>query len=659
MDVQVAAAFGVACAAWLLAIGFTSARGALVAHLPLGVAVIVAFPPVSVFALPVMVYFALTKLPADVRARNGGFFKQGDEGGIFPLAILAAVVSITVVVGAFYLGATRIKGLEGEPVQTFVAMGLILGGFVGGFFMSRLARRVAFLEALWVTAIASLVPGLMSGGAASLFTYGTAAAYYAVVLLTALLILGLSLILGGSLGFLFCGDGEVDTGWGYEGFIGRRFLMGKGGDVVGTITVISVLAVAVGTMAMVVVMSVMNGFSSDLRNKIFGTNAQLLVLKYGSDFVEYDDVVAKSSKVNGVAGATPFVLNEVMISAETNATGALLKGIDVDTINSVMDLGGNVQQGKLEHLKNPELIEPTKTTGDGEDVKPDDVITDAIAKAAGGVGSVPEHGAGGALPGVILGVELAKQLRVFVGDVVDIVSPVGELGPTGPIPRARAFRVAATFYSGMFEYDSKFIYIDLKEAQTFFSLNGAVTGIEYKLVEIDDVQSVARNILKEIGGYPYRTKDWMEMNRNLFSALKLEKIAMFIILNFIVIVASFLIAAVVIVFVIEKSKEISILKTMGATDTSIMKIFVTYGLTVGGLGTLLGIALGVGICWVIGTFGVGMDPTVYYIANLPVKVESFEVFLVGVAALGLSYLATIYPALLAARLKPVEGLRYE
>ncbi|HEY1098275.1 MAG TPA: FtsX-like permease family protein, partial [Myxococcota bacterium] len=289
----------------------------------------------------------------------------------------------------------------------------------------------------------------------------------------------------------------------------------------------------------------------------------------------------------------------------------------------------------------------------------DDAAFDAIARAAGGVGDVPAFGNTSAMPGVVIGVEMAKNLKVFVGDVINVISPLGELGPTGPIPKARAFRVAATFYSGMFEYDSKFIYIALKESQDFLSLKGAATGVEYKLADVDAVQGVSREMLKAIGGYPYRTKDWMEMNRNLFSALKLEKIAMFIILNFIVIVASFLIAAVVIVFVIEKSKEISILKTMGASDTSIMKIFVTYGITVGGVGTAVGIVFGVGVCKLIETFGIGMDPDVYYISNLPVKVEPFEVFLVGIAALGLSYLATIYPALLAARLKPVEGLRYE
>jgi len=659
-SVQFVAALGVCGAAWLLALGFLAARATVIAALPLGVAVVAALPPISLIAAPLLVVAALTRLPPDVKAREGGLFKRGPEGGLHPAAVLAGSVILFVAVCISWLVATRLMGLSGEPVQAVVVVGLIIGGIIAGFVMALLSRRVAFLEGLWVTALFSIAPVLLSDQASQLFTYGTAAAYFAVIILAALMILALSLVLGGSFGFLFCGDGELQVGWGYEGFIGRRFLMGKGGDVVGIITVISVLAVAVGTMAMVVVMSVMNGFSADLREKIFGANAHLLVLKYGTDFTEYADVVDKSLKVAGVLGATPFVLNEVMVSSDTNLTGALLKGIDADTINSVTDLRKNIDRGSLDHLKHPELIpvmkkaeltDPTK--------KPDEAIDDAIAKAAGGVGSVPAPGSDKALPGVVIGVEMATNLKVFVGDVMNVVSPVGELGPTGPIPKARAFRVAAVFYSGMYEYDSKFIYIDISEAQDFFTLKGAATGVEYKLADVDNVQAVSHDLMKVLGGYPYRTKDWMEMNRNLFSALKLEKIAMFIILNFIVIVASFLIAAVVIVFVIEKSKEISILKTMGATDTSIMKVFVTYGITVGGLGTLLGIALGWGICVLIKTFGIGLDPNVYYIANLPVEVNPFELFLVGVAALGLSYLATIYPALLAARMKPVEGLRYE
>nr|MBA3765266.1 ABC transporter permease [Actinomycetota bacterium] len=515
-----------------------------------------------------------------------------------------------------------------------------------------------------------------------LFTYGTAPAYFAVLLLAGDMLLLLAFVLGGSVGYLLWGDGEPVASWSYESWIGRRFLMGKRGDsVVGIITVISVLAVAVGTCAMVVVMSVMNGFSTDLRAKIFGANAHLIVLKYGTDFTEYGKIIEDTKKVHGIIGASPFVLNELMVSSDINHTGAVLKGIDVDTIDAVSVLRKNVEKGDLDWVKNPEKIPGvSKPAGDappGQDGAPPagdvpvdgapaqdgkkserESLDDAIAMAAKGVDKTkPEQGA--VLPGVAIGSEMSKNLKVFVGDVVNVVTPIGELGPTGPVPRARAFKVAAIFHSGMYEYDSKFIYISLQQAQDFFSLNGGVTGIEYKVLDIEKTQGISREILRAVGGYPYRTKDWMEMNRNLFSALKLEKIAMFIILTFIIIVASFLIAATLIVFVIEKSKEIAILKTMGATDTSIMKVFITYGVIVGSVGTAVGLAAGLAVCLALKTFGFGLDPDVYYISDLPVYVDSVEVAVVAMAAVFLSYLATIYPALLAARLRPVEGLRYE
>ena len=248
---------------------------------------------------------------------------------------------------------------------------------------------------------------------------------------------------------------------------------------------------------------------------------------------------------------------------------------------------------------------------------------------------------------------------MFIGDRITVVSPVAELGPTGPVPRARSFRVAAVFYSGMYEYDAKFVYIDLKEAMTFFSTSGGVTGIEVRVDDVEATTRLGREIVRELGGFPFRTRDWKDMNRNLFAALKLEKIAMFIILAFIILVASFNILSTLIMVVLEKGKEIAILKSMGSTDASIMKIFVTYGLTIGVLGTSIGVALGYLSCRAIETFGIGLDPEVYYIANLPVRMNPVEFVLVAGAALIISLLAAVYPALQAARLRPVEGLRYE
>jgi lipoprotein-releasing system permease protein len=679
--VHVLAALGVAAAFVLLALSATTVRAATLRGWPIGLAVAMAFPPFCVVTAPIAVGAALMSPPAELRARGGGFFRPGALGGISILAVVAGFVLVFLFTAGAW-GYAKSTGVSGEPMQIPVVRALLVGGVLAGFAMSFLARRVAFLEALWVTGLGTVVPVLASGKVIEMFTYGTAPAYYAVLLITGALILLLALILGGSFGYLLAGDGEVQMSWSYESFIGRRFLMGKRGDsVVGIITVISVLAVAVGTCAMVVVMSVMNGFSTDLRQKIFGANAHLLVMKYGQDFTEYNEVVDKTKGIPGVVGATPFVLNEVMVSSESNLTGALLKGIDVATVDSVTVLKSNLTKGSLDFLDHPERIpkpEPLKTL-DGAPPVNDDATEGKngspgeappapgpstatgqmdAAMAAATKGILPDT-ASSTIPGIIIGVEMSKNLKVFLGDVINVVSPVGELGPSGPVPKARAFRVAGLFYSGMYEYDSKFIYIQLHEAQDFFTLKGGVTGVEYKVDDIENTQGIAHEMMKVLGGYPYRTKDWMEMNRNLFSALKLEKIAMFIILTFIIIVASFLIAATLIVFVIEKSKEISILKTMGASDTAIMKVFITYGVIVGTLGTAVGVLAGLMVCFLIETFGIGLDPDVYYITHLPVHVEPFEVVLVGAAAVVLSYLATIYPALLAARLRPVEGLRYE
>ena len=307
-------------------------------------------------------------------------------------------------------------------------------------------------------------------------------------------------------------------------------------------------------------------------------------------------------------------------------------------------------EGSLDFLEKPEAIpvskgltapgdrtvQPENDAGPDADSSQDADEAAALAAALAGTDADPAKGPA-ALPGIVIGKEMARNLKIFMGDVVNVVSPVGELGPTGPVPKARAFRVAGMFFSGMYEYDSKFVYIDLDEAKDFFSTKGGVTGVEYKVTDIDNTQGIGRQMLVALGGYPYRTKDWMEMNRNLFSALKLEKnFAMFIILALTMYMASFLILVTLVMVVMEKGKEIAILKSMGATDTSVMKVFVTYGVIIGVLGGGVGLTLGILICLGIQQFGIGLDPEVYYITNLPCRIDTLEVSLVATAALVVS-----------------------
>lgn len=536
--------------------------------------------------------------------------------------------------------------MTGEPLQWPLAQVLLISGFIAGFWMAARTKRVAFKESLGVVAILAIAHLIFRQQLSELSTYGTAAAYFAAVMLAGYLTLILALSLGGSLGYILLGNGRLELSSRYERFIGRRFLMAKRGSrAVSLITWISILAVTVACAGMVIVMSVMNGFSTDLRTKILGANAHLMVMRYGKDFTEYPKVMQETLQVRGVVGASPFILNEVMVSSEINLSGAVIKGIDVDTIDSVSTLTINVVEGSLDDLKNPEHIKRPRRVKN---------IQDALEKA-----SADESTQAVILPGIVIGQEMAHALRTQVGDIVNVVSPVGELGPSGPVPKAKAFRVAAIFFCGMYEYDAKFAYIELNDAQQFFAMKGSVTGIEYKLSDIDSTQRVARSIDKMLGGYPYYTKDWMQMNRNLFSALKLEKIAMFIILMALLLMASLLILVALIMVVIEKGKEIAILKSMGATDTSIMKIFVTYGLSIGGLGALIGLGTGCLLCVAIQSLGIGLDPEVYYITHIPVRIDPVEIGLVTLGALVISFLATIPPALFAARLKPVDGLRYE
>jgi lipoprotein-releasing system permease protein len=266
-------------------------------------------------------------------------------------------------------------------------------------------------------------------------------------------------------------------------------------------------------------------------------------------------------------------------------------------------------------------------------------------------------------PGIVIGRELAKTLHVYVGDEVRLVAPLGDLGPMGVMPRTKRFRVATIFYSGMYEYDSSQAYLLLDVARSFLDLEGRATGVDVKVDDAENVEQVrevlAPALAAAIPGTPLRVRDWKELNKNLFSALKLEKIATFVILSLAIAVASFCIICTLLLMVTEKSKEIAILKAVGASDGSILRIFMAEGFFIGGIGTLFGVLTGWVLCNALLEFGVRLDPDVYYVDRLPIEVNPLDYILVALSALFITLLATIYPAVAASRLRPVDGIRYE
>jgi lipoprotein-releasing system permease protein len=430
-------------------------------------------------------------------------------------------------------------------------------------------------------------------------------------------------------------------------------------------TALSVGGVGVGVMALIIVLSVMSGFEVDLQEKILGTNAHIMVSKYSDSFTEYPEVMEKIRRVKGVIGMTPFVYGEVMLTSDRDISGTVIKGIDPATVGDVTDLKKNIETGgSLENLSHPEKISSRRFMGEGIGAGPPspgraDAGLQGASADDGVIERAPDREGDRVLPGIIIGRGMSDKLRLYVGDRVNMVSPLGgELGPQGPIPKSRPFRVAGIFYSGMYEYDLKFAYIELHEAEKFFNVQG-ITGIDIKVADIDDARRIAAAILEELDGYPYRAKDWGEMNRNLFSALRLEKLVMGIILTIIIIVAAGLIIATVIMLVLEKRKEIAVLKALGVPDGGIVKIFLAEGLQIGLAGGLLGLFSGIAWCLFIEKVGIKLDAQVYYIPALPVRIEPLQTAISVVIAILATYLASVYPALKAAQVQPVEGLKSE
>lgn len=450
----------------------------------------------------------------------------------------------------------------------------------------------------------------------------------------------------------------------FTSFVAARHVRSQKSGFLTVISILSICGVAISSCALSSVVSVMGGFSQDLKRKILGNNAHIVVdMTAGTTFADYDAIVERVRAVPGVVGAAPVVHGEVMASSASNLAGVIVSGIRPDDIRSVVDLESNLEVGKLDYLVHPEKLTrlpPNEVIGIGPGGEqyfkgaelpglPDDLDPDVRAVIV----QKPDR------PGIILGRELAKTLHVYVGDEITLVSPLGDLGPMGIMPRTKRFRVAGIFYSGMYEYDATYVYTMLETAQEYFQAEDKVSAIEIKVEDAERVERVTPLVAAAVQRDDLRVRDWREINKNLFSALKLERFATFIILSIAIMVASFCIVCTLLLMVTEKGKEIAILKAIGASDGTILRTFMIEGVIIGGIGTVFGVVTGLAVCLGLSWFGLRLDPEVYYIDRLPVSVNGWDFLTVAVAALTICTLSTVYPAYAASRLRPVDGLRYE
>lgn len=489
--------------------------------------------------------------------------------------------------------------------------------------------------------------------------------------------------------------------------IGSRYLRSKKRKTISVITIIAVAGVALGVAALLAVMSITSGFEREFRDKVLGVNAHVLVMKYGVDFDEYRDVLQRTDEMPEVAGAGPFLINEMMLARGDRLAGVLVKGIDPERVLSVLDLPGQLVEGNLDGMRvasaepatGPdagtegedwlqELVEREgfedeveeevapepeyEALPDVEVASPEDVqdllegfdpseldLPDTFVEEEDGTAPLDVD----SLPGLVVGKTLARDLHLSVGDHVRLVSPLSGLdvslfAPEARTPKSADFRVIAIFEAGFQEYDSRLVYADLYEAQRMYGQGDVVTGVEMRLHDLEAAPEMARRLERELGG-PFHTLDWAELNRNLFTALKIQKVTLGLVIATIIFVAAFNVVATLIMVVLEKKREIAILKAMGATDSTILGVFVVQGVVIGVIGTAIGLLLGGALVTYLSVFEFPLDPKVYLIDHLPVVVDGSEFVITALVALAICTLSTIAPSTWAARMLPVDGLRYE
>ncbi len=407
----------------------------------------------------------------------------------------------------------------------------------------------------------------------------------------------------------------------YEIFISLRYLKTK--KRYGTIslnTFISIAGVVIGVATSIITLAVMTGFQDYFRDRILSALPHIVVMEFSGNGVKNDKTLEeKIDKLPHVTATTPFIYGQSMVATKERMQGVAVRGIDPATESNVTDLAKNMTVGTLKDLDQ---------TGQKQ-------------------------------PGIIIGEDLARKLGVSVGDAVTMVNPLGEETPLGMVPKMKKFAITGLFDAGMYDYNTGFVYISLPDAQKYFDMPGRVSGVQVRIDRIYDADRIASAIQAAVG-YPFYTRNWMEMNKNFFSALLLEKIGMSLILVVIIVVASFNIIGTLTMIVMEKNREIAILKSMGSSPGSIVKIFMFAGLAIGSVGTAIGVVIGSSAVMILTkTDIISLPKDVYQVSHLPLTTSGLDVLFIALTALGISFLATLYPSWQAARQDPVEVLRYE
>lgn len=395
-------------------------------------------------------------------------------------------------------------------------------------------------------------------------------------------------------------------------------------------TSVSILGVALGVAALTIVLAVTTGFQKQFRDKVLGVNAHVIVLKSQATFAEYRDVMKTAEHIDpDVLAVQPFIFAEMLVTrGKGQLSGVAIKGIDPKLVKGVLDLDQHMIEGSV------------------------DTLAGARDRPAG------------VLPPIIMGKELAHKLKAKVGDDVTVVVPLSNIDfetwrAKSSAPRTRKFRVTGIFYSGFDEYDRRLMYTSLQDTQELVGRGDQVMGVELKVKDVDRAEQIAEKLEVALGGPPYQVQDWYELNHNLFTALNLQKLALVIILTLIILVAAVNMVSALIMMVTDKTREIAILKSMGASSASVAWVFQIVGIVIGSIGMIIGVALGLATCYVVSEYGYQLDPKVYLIDKLPIEVRWFEVVLVAGITMAVSVLVTLFPSLSASALRPAEGLRYD